>query len=483
MSALREELINVIKERTHDWSDFNESDLGMILLELLVGTYDMLGFYLDKQALENYIDTVKQRKNAKSIASIVNYKSKMIKSCVASMTCVLSKNIDKSIKIPRYTQVNIKSKNVDNSTYASRVDSDIVYVTKDDFTLYPQDVNNGSKFEIPIIQGKVVNYDYDISNLGDSLAIIYLDDIDIAEGSVVVSIDGDEWEEVDDVLLDDISGKKFSVHEDRLDRTYIILHPSYPKYIPIDVTIPMKITYLETLGTRGKINSNSVHSITSNIVVKDDIMLDQILTATNDLPSSNGADKESLELIAKRAKNQAKTLGFAVILEDYAMIVESISGIYKAIAIDWKTEDSKYIKVPYKVDVYAVPESGFLLEKSDLDLANDILSKKCVSTIVTNVMTVPYVEVDLDIKIYSDINPDKYAELKFEVDSYIRKQYDPRVQQFGAGLKYSTLLNHIHNSSKFIEYAELRNIHKNINVKYYEMIYIRNIDIDISRGE
>lgn len=488
INALRNELITYIKSNTQDWTDFNESDLGMIMLELIVGVYDMLGFYLDKQALENYIDTVKQRKNAKSIASIVNYKSKMVKSCSTYMNCILGKNIDKIVKIPRYTKVNIKSYN--NSRHSENIgresiNDEIMYVTAEDYTLYPQDVNDKKVFNIPIIQGEVIELNYNFDNMSDPLMKIYLDDVDVADSSVIVSVDGEDWEEVDDVLIDEVEGKKFSVHEDRLDRSYILLHPSYSRYVPVDITIPMSIKYLKSLGTKGKISINMVHSLDSSIYLNEDSheLLKDYLVVYNNEPSSSGADREPLELIARRAKNQATTLGVAIILEDYAKIVESIAGIYKAIAVDWSVEDSKYVNVPYKVDIYAVPESGYYISQSDLDFANKDLRDKCVSTIVTNVYSVPYVEIDLDLKIYSDISPDRYSELKSEIDTYIREQYNPRNQIFGQGLKYSNLLNHIHNSSRYISYAELKNIDKNIPVKYYEMVYIRHINMEVTRGD
>ena len=90
---------------TDKWTDFNESDTGMVLVELMAGLADMLGFYLDKSTLECYITSVKQRKNGAGILALIGYKMKMTNSCVTTGRFVLPKVYEEDVVIPRYTQV------------------------------------------------------------------------------------------------------------------------------------------------------------------------------------------------------------------------------------------------------------------------------------------------------------------------------------------------------------------------------------------
>ena len=46
---IRKYLISLINTLTDDWSDFNESDIGVALIELMAGVADMQGFYLDRR--------------------------------------------------------------------------------------------------------------------------------------------------------------------------------------------------------------------------------------------------------------------------------------------------------------------------------------------------------------------------------------------------------------------------------------------------
>ena len=98
---IRNYLIDRIMELTDKWTDFNESDTGMVLVELMAGLADMLGFYLDKSTLECYITSVKQRKNGAGILALIGYKMKMTNSCVTTGRFVLPKVYEEDVVIPR----------------------------------------------------------------------------------------------------------------------------------------------------------------------------------------------------------------------------------------------------------------------------------------------------------------------------------------------------------------------------------------------
>jgi len=51
---MRRELIARVPQLTDRWTDFNASDLGVVLLELFCGVGDMLAYYLDAQAAEAF---------------------------------------------------------------------------------------------------------------------------------------------------------------------------------------------------------------------------------------------------------------------------------------------------------------------------------------------------------------------------------------------------------------------------------------------
>lgn len=72
--SLREELLARIPQLTERWTDFNESDLGVVLLELFCAVGDMLAYYLDAQAAEAFLPTARQRQNVINLCKLINYR-------------------------------------------------------------------------------------------------------------------------------------------------------------------------------------------------------------------------------------------------------------------------------------------------------------------------------------------------------------------------------------------------------------------------
>ena len=71
---IRRELIAKIPQLTDRWTDFNHSDLGVVLLELFCGIGDMLAYYLDVQAAEAFLPTARQRQNVIDLCKLIGYR-------------------------------------------------------------------------------------------------------------------------------------------------------------------------------------------------------------------------------------------------------------------------------------------------------------------------------------------------------------------------------------------------------------------------
>lgn len=81
--SIRQELLAKIPQLTDRWTDFNHSDLGVVLLDLFCGVGDMLAYYLDAQAAEAFLPTARQRQNVINLCKLIGYR---LDSPVASTT-------------------------------------------------------------------------------------------------------------------------------------------------------------------------------------------------------------------------------------------------------------------------------------------------------------------------------------------------------------------------------------------------------------
>ena len=72
--SLRQELLAKVPQLTDRWTDFNSSDMGVVLLELFCGVGDMLAYYLDAQAAEAFLPTARQRQNVINLCKLISYR-------------------------------------------------------------------------------------------------------------------------------------------------------------------------------------------------------------------------------------------------------------------------------------------------------------------------------------------------------------------------------------------------------------------------
>ena len=101
--SIRQELLAKIPQLTDRWTDFNHSDLGVVLLDLFCGVGDMLAYYLDAQAAEAFLPTARQRQNVINLCKLIGYR---LDSPVASTTTLrfrLSAPLGKDLTIPAGT--------------------------------------------------------------------------------------------------------------------------------------------------------------------------------------------------------------------------------------------------------------------------------------------------------------------------------------------------------------------------------------------
>ena len=63
--SIRQELISRIPQLTENWTNYNSSDLGIVLLDLFAGVGDMLAYYIDSQSdIDTSTDKYKAIKKA-----------------------------------------------------------------------------------------------------------------------------------------------------------------------------------------------------------------------------------------------------------------------------------------------------------------------------------------------------------------------------------------------------------------------------------
>lgn len=102
--SIRQELLAKVPQLTDRWTDFNHSDLGVVLLELFCGVGDMLAYYLDAQAAEAFLPTARQRQNVINLCNLIGYQLDTPVSSTTTIRFSLAAPLDFDLPIPAGTQ-------------------------------------------------------------------------------------------------------------------------------------------------------------------------------------------------------------------------------------------------------------------------------------------------------------------------------------------------------------------------------------------
>lgn len=408
--ALRKKMIDLIKEETTNWSDFNESDLGMVLVDTICGTADMLNYYLDRQANEVFLDRAEEPKNIRSILNTMNYRIPFKRSAEGTVRFIIPDGINANdIVIPRYTEL------------ASSFDNGKRYVTKEERVL----VSREEMVEVPVIQGQLVTQEVKSSRLKRAWKYT-LDAKSLADRSVRVIDSQGEWEEVDDAFLQYKGGRYFSVHRDPRDKVYILFTWNWKDLLPVDDEETVKIQFLETLATDGRTSEFNIDALLSHVYDVEGVDVSKWFIINNPEAITGGnEDVETYKMIVD-AKNSVRMMGKLVTLLDYTDAASAYNGIFKSVTQDWSVVNNS-VKKPYQVTSWVISKDGEPFSESFLRVMSHDIYKKGISIVDYSAIQAEVIRfsVKAQIKIKSD---------NVEFRSQCRRQVIQQLQNvFGYG--------------------------------------------------
>lgn len=239
--SYKREIINHIKVHFPDiYSDFNESSLGVLLVELMAYVGDNMSFYLDKQFQETFLETAKQEKNIFKHLKSLGVKTSVLGKSVASGV------IDAFVVVPSTV---INSKIVPDSSYFGRVlrgakirgPAGNIYETTEDIDFTGIDVNDANSvraYQTNSVTGTPTNFIILKKNIQikagqtrsttfsvgayQSFRKIVLDEEDVIEIESVKDSDGNEYYEVDYLAQDTVFDGVSNTSSDSTEVPYVL---------------------------------------------------------------------------------------------------------------------------------------------------------------------------------------------------------------------------------------------------------------------
>jgi hypothetical protein len=443
ISDIRQALIDKIPELTDKWTDYEESDLGMVLIELIAGAQDMQNFYFDTQAFETYLDTAEQPKNIRALLRSMNYRIPLVGSAKGEVHIEYKDDTFRTVDFPRYFKFQASA-------------SQINYVTTEPVR---KSISDG-KVTLPVMEGdykekRMTRKDFmaNTTALGNISRRIYLDSTAVADGSVDIVQDGYVWEEVDDAFLEYEGGRYYSLHRDYDGNIYVLMSVNFMDLIPQSMTEEIVFKYVESHGLAGVVKAGEIDSIIDERMNNEGIWASEMSSISNSINTYGAYNEPTIDDLKRMkilARRQARTMGRYITLDDYLNGVETEPYIHKCKVADWKTLE--LVTEPYKVKIWAVDWLGNSLGEQDKATLLSKFESSGVSTVNVEVATTEVVEFDIHVQITLRTKSSTEAQKVCDtVKDQLLEYYSLDNMDYGSNISISLIYSRVKVMSSYIK--------------------------------
>lgn len=406
--SLFEELKTKAQDLFPDWTDFSESNIGVVFLELFAMMGDMLAYYENRHANEGFIGTVTQRKNMIALCKLIGYKLSTKEPATVELKFTLDNVHGVKVLMPE----SIVCETEDGNYKFENIEAGEILAGATEISL---DAKN-----------QIARQDF-FTGDGTENQKFLLSEIDYISESAVIDVDGDPtWTEVEDFLNSGVTDKHFKMVNDAdnegNDIAYLVFGDGVNGSKPTgDIQIDYK--------TGGGIGANSIQAdkitkIVSTIYDENTDVVNDI-NVTNDSSPNGGADSETITETRIKAPKSIKTSNRTVTKEDFEIHAVEVDGVARALAECWKQDPLIPENTTY---VYLVPNGGGVPTQTLKDEVQDVYDninpivithKVEIKNPLYEVLTIAGIITAVDG--YTQVEKD---DLKVRVDSAITTWFD-----------------------------------------------------------
>lgn len=420
---IKNELLAKIPLITSKWTDWNEADLGITILELFTGLADMMSFYLDRMASETMLPTARMRPSVDNLCKLIDYHLAPPQGASIDLEVTLGVAYPYNVVIPKgfsFSTQDTKNK--------------VTYSVIEDTTIIAGDIVAN------VVCGEGVrNEVVYISDGSPNQQVLVSAEIQQPAGQeawVEVLVNGVPWTEEKSTLfgltqayLIDISG---------ITQTKVTFGDGTNGLIP-PTSATVQVIYWTGKGIEGRVGANSVTVIDQPLIV----FLNTVsMTVTNPESSIGGENRESIEHAKYYAPKALRRGNRLITLEDYDTYSNSYTypglGSIALAKAYWKSSDI----YACELDLYVLSRdiSGQYVTSSTAlkdQLLADIEAQRALCQKV-NILdgSLNAILIDLDVQILTNANAVTVSTtIISEIQNYVNDL------QFGSTLYISKLVD------------------------------------------
>lgn len=318
--SIRAKLISSLRERIPEITDFSEGNIFIILLSIYAAVAEVLHYYIDNMAREAFLPTARRYSSVYNHAKLVDYHIKCAVPSTVDIILYRDTPATSDIVIPLST-----FRSTDGKPWQSTKE---VVLVKGSYSV-----------KVPLAQIETTSVSQTLQYTSQNPSVSLYSNNDnrrYAEGSMVLSVNGELWTLVDTFAYSGPNDKVFKVEPDAT-LTPIILFgdDKFGKKPPTNSTLSasFKLTY----GSAGNIPSGSFIEVPPSIRT-----IDSGLKISSPYAANGGSDYEDFDALKSHIPLSIKSLGVAITKDDYESITKLVPGVNKAY-VNYRC--GKYIEV------------------------------------------------------------------------------------------------------------------------------------------
>jgi hypothetical protein len=404
-------------------TDLNESSISVTLVEVFAAIADMLGFYLDSNALEAFLPTVRQPENVYRLAELIGYRIREVTSAQVKVQFTLGATLAEEVFIPQGTEIGtVVSGGIGNSTVFRTIEKTTIPIGETTSEL------------VKAIQG-IPQTEFFI---GDGTAGQYSElsatSVDI---STIVVQSGDVlWEQQDSFLYSESEDRHFVVKVDYLGIIRVYYGDGKYGWVP-GVGEQLTISYLISSGSAGNVGANSLRVISSNIKTVDTNTIISNISVNNPDAAAGGSDKQSLEQVKTNAPGSLSAMYRPLTKYDYNALIARLGGIAHVNVWGEQEEDPPSYENMNWANVCLVPTGGGLPSQNLKEQVRDYLLEYQPITVRVRFIDPEYIYINVPISIYVLPGYSQSDERIWVVDE-VREFFELGNVRFGQDIRAST---------------------------------------------
>ncbi len=366
--GFRSDMIEMLKKKIPEYSDFSQSDAGIVLIELLAYQLDILSYYNEKVGNEMYLETAQERESVARLCRMLGY---TLREATPSQFDQVFEIIpqEEDFTIPERTIIKTVGDDLEPIVEFETTKPLVIPQGK---TGLEKDEHDKYIYTVPVVQGYSIDSEIVGSSNHSPNQIFILNYAPVIMDSVSIAVDSglgfETWTRVESFIDSYSHSKHYILNINDQGQAQIKFGNGVSGMIPQSIQDGIMASYRVGGGTDGNVGVNTI--------TKMPMQLANIVRTFNPYEAKIlGRDREDVEEARIKAPAQLGSKWGAVTLKDYKSIALGLLGVVRANATEGPTGTML-------VNVYYYPDGTVTDEEIKRELIDIYDEKKVVGTLV-----------------------------------------------------------------------------------------------------